>query len=680
MSNLGRSFKVKQPISNYATLLKHIDNVNIESEVFSDYLSEQFSSISNRDEIISFLTFYHWIQLPMPFAEKFFSVFVNSTSIQYISRNQFINGLTILYLGSIELQLELLFKVFDSNADNKIWKEDMKILFIHLLVFTKQLEKERGLSIIDCFFEGNQSMTFQSFAIKSIKINSDCFYLFILLLALNKPFCIESLKYFTLITKKSVEQNHMLNNLSKYYKLIEPTEEYYSYISDVLHIDFAINFELNDLEDFEYSIIECKSLIANPANANTLHSILNTSENSISTNESHLESDADNEINLPFLAKFTEQSLNQSKRCKLIIIGKDAYVLKKESSSQYLYKKIIPLKQVYCEQGSISEEIINNGLSKTTLYPLHIISTVSHLYKDFLLYFKTISLLTTVKDVIESKTNYRKIEDEYMIEQEIDHGSYGQIFKAKHKISNEVYAIKVMNKLNNREQSNSIDCIRNEQYISMFIKEIPHKGIISIHDIYESKGKVYIIQEYIPNGNLYNYIHTHCKKTQEIVLSLFFQLIESILHFQKYGIVHRDLKPENIMLKCSKECTVINAKLIDFGISKIILKEQQLKDLNGTFSYLPPEMFENNPYSHNIDVWGVGLIGYIMLYGYNPFKDETIEKMIKKRVNVKLAFPKFTETKYTMIRNIVITCLETNPVKRPQIETLHQQMMKVLVL
>lgn len=107
------------------------------------------------------------------------------------------------------------------------------------------------------------------------------------------------------------------------------------------------------------------------------------------------------------------------------------------------------------------------------------------------------------------------------------------------------------------------------------------------------------------------------------------------------------------------------------------MREQHLKELNGTFLYLPPEMIEHNTYSLNLDVWSMGLIGYIMIFRSHPCKDDSIEKMLKKRAIGKLSFPKFTERKAVIMRNIIITCLEGNPIKRAQIETIHQQLMKV---
>lgn len=51
-----------------------------------------------------------------------------------------------------------------------------------------------------------------------------------------------------------------------------------------------------------------------------------------------------------------------------------------------------------------------------------------------------------------------------------------------------------------------IRLIKIEKYISLFLKNKPHKGIIPILDVYKTKDQLIIIEEYMPNGNLQSYL------------------------------------------------------------------------------------------------------------------------------------------------------------------------------
>ena len=59
-------------------------------------------------------------------------------------------------------------------------------------------------------------------------------------------------------------------------------------------------------------------------------------------------------------------------------------------------------------------------------------------------------------------------------------------------------------------------------------------------------------------------------------------------------------------------------KIIDFGMSKILPRLKSLRHLCGTPYYTAPEIIRGE-FAHSADLWSVGVIAYVMVYGFPPF-------------------------------------------------------------
>ena len=116
----------------------------------------------------------------------------------------------------------------------------------------------------------------------------------------------------------------------------------------------------------------------------------------------------------------------------------------------------------------------------------------------------------------------------------------------------------------------------------------------------------------------------------------------------RLGIAHRDLKPENFLFETKKEDS--NLKVIDFGMSKILVPEKSTKDNSlmckiqklcpksrthtrcGTPFYISPEVITGN-YGVECDMWSLGCILYCLLCGYPPFFGEDTEETLTMVIN-----------------------------------------------
>ena len=125
---------------------------------------------------------------------------------------------------------------------------------------------------------------------------------------------------------------------------------------------------------------------------------------------------------------------------------------------------------------------------------------------------------------------------------------------------------------------------------------------------------LYILIEYVPEGELFTYIRLiQSLQTKEARLyAAQITLIFEYLHGLK--IVYRDLKPENLLID-----KMGYLKLTDFGFSKII--GNKTYTVCGTPEYLAPEILLQMGYGLGVDWWCMGILIYEMLVGIDPFSD-----------------------------------------------------------
>ena len=149
---------------------------------------------------------------------------------------------------------------------------------------------------------------------------------------------------------------------------------------------------------------------------------------------------------------------------------------------------------------------------------------------------------------------------------------------------------------------------------SKFIAMTSHPNIVKIHHHGEWEGGLYIALEYIKGISLRHYLLSQplsLKKSIQILLEIAYALC----HLHTHGVIHRDLKPENILITEGGQ-----VKVIDFGIAKIIEKNEEKKEgppkVMGTPIYISPEQ-KQDPESvvFGSDIYALGIIGYEMILG-----------------------------------------------------------------
>ena len=116
------------------------------------------------------------------------------------------------------------------------------------------------------------------------------------------------------------------------------------------------------------------------------------------------------------------------------------------------------------------------------------------------------------------------------------------------------------------------------------------------------------------------------------------QILDGLRDLHSQNIAHLDLKPQNVLLTCDV-ITDADIKLCDFGISRLIQKGVEVREILGTPDYVAPEILNYEPISLATDIWSIGVLAYVLLTGYSPFGSDTKQETYLNISQCNLSFP-----------------------------------------
>lgn len=181
------------------------------------------------------------------------------------------------------------------------------------------------------------------------------------------------------------------------------------------------------------------------------------------------------------------------------------------------------------------------------------------------------------------------------------------------------WAVKIIERSNlNRDD---LEDIQQEIKILTRIKEVGgHPNIMTLDDTIETSDRFYLISEHIQGGELFERIVGKVCYTEKEARDTIKILLSAIAYCHDHRIVHRDLKPENLLLTCMEDDS--NIKVADFGLAREVPEGTTLDTVCGTPTYVAPEILEMEGYGLGVDIWSIGIITFILLCGYPPFRSD----------------------------------------------------------
>jgi serine/threonine protein kinase len=255
----------------------------------------------------------------------------------------------------------------------------------------------------------------------------------------------------------------------------------------------------------------------------------------------------------------------------------------------------------------------------------------------------------------------RGVLDDYVIlPRVLGRGAYGEVRECVRIDTRNAYACKTIYK----STMKNINDLRRELDL---LVDIDHPNVIRMVGCYETDDMVHIITERCGGGELFDRIIKYTTEDgcfDEVVASRMIRsLLSAVEYLHENDIVHRDIKPENILL----ETDLVDAdiRLIDFGLSRRHTRDDvHMSRSVGTGYYMSPELLAGR-YDRSTDIWSIGIVTYILLCGYPPFRGDNDEEVYESIKRGKLEFPtRAWSDKSKGARDFIRCTLRRDPRKR----------------
>ena len=244
-------------------------------------------------------------------------------------------------------------------------------------------------------------------------------------------------------------------------------------------------------------------------------------------------------------------------------------------------------------------------------------------------------------------------------------GGMSSVYLARHKISDQLRAIKVLPRKK----------VADKSYLDRFYLEariaasLNHPNVVRIYDICEENGVHFMVMEYAKGEDLLELVTRDGPLKFTDAAKYVAEACEGLKHAHNKDLVHRDIKPANLLLGEDQ-----SVKLLDLGLALVNQDNDESltvlynEKVMGTADYLAPEQAVN---SHAVDlradIYSLGCTLYFLLVGHPPFPKGSLAQRIAKHQSTQPpCLSTLREDVPAQLREIVEAMMCKDPDKRMQ--------------
>uniref|UniRef100_A0A3P8WD34 Doublecortin-like kinase 3 n=1 Tax=Cynoglossus semilaevis TaxID=244447 RepID=A0A3P8WD34_CYNSE len=204
----------------------------------------------------------------------------------------------------------------------------------------------------------------------------------------------------------------------------------------------------------------------------------------------------------------------------------------------------------------------------------------------------------------------------YEIGRVVGDGNFAVVRECRRRGDGQSFALKVIerSKLIGREHM-----MQNELSL---LGSLRHGRIVRLFAHHHTHTHSYLVMELVSGGDLFEAISERGKFSEAEAGLMVSDMSDALHYIHSKSIVHRDLKPENLLVGISGKNDLIFTKNIyylgDFGLAMVVT--EPVFTICGTPTYVAPEILFETGYGVAVDVWALGVILYILLCGFPPFR------------------------------------------------------------
>jgi eukaryotic-like serine/threonine-protein kinase len=203
---------------------------------------------------------------------------------------------------------------------------------------------------------------------------------------------------------------------------------------------------------------------------------------------------------------------------------------------------------------------------------------------------------------------------DYDILLKIADGGMGSVYKARHRITADIVAIKVLPPAT----------AKNPTLLKRFEMEyrtaavLDHPNIVRAIDFCGTGPNPFLVMEYVDGESLGQKVDREGPMPEDQAIRVIAQVCQGLHRAHKQKLIHRDVKPDNVLLTPDGV-----AKLTDLGLVKEVDNEMNLTKTGrglGTPNFMAPEQFRNAKNADiRCDIYSLGATLYTMVTGEAPF-------------------------------------------------------------
>ena len=208
----------------------------------------------------------------------------------------------------------------------------------------------------------------------------------------------------------------------------------------------------------------------------------------------------------------------------------------------------------------------------------------------------------------------------YQIVGKIGQGAMGEVFKAHDPLLNRLIAVKTISGTSPAEGDARKRFLREAQSAA----RLNHPNIITVYDLGEEHGRVYMAMELLEGTDLREIINTRAVTDIGQKLDFMEQVCDGLAYAHTKQIVHRDLKPGNIHVQPSGQI-----KIMDFGLARLGASEMTATGtVMGTPNYMSPEQVRGEKADARSDIFSLGAVFYELLTAHKAFDADSIHAVL----------------------------------------------------
>ena len=213
--------------------------------------------------------------------------------------------------------------------------------------------------------------------------------------------------------------------------------------------------------------------------------------------------------------------------------------------------------------------------------------------------------------IVEIPSWFGIISDQYYYLATIAYGSTSEVGLVRSKRDKEIFVSKHVPKYLVPDVNSCLTEVK-------LLTELKSPGIVHMCNYYDTLEDLVIILKYCEGGDLYQQILDNPVVDEYWISHMIRQILHIVKRCHEQNIVHCDLKLQNFMIKHPNPWSQLI--LIDFGLAKKIVNNQDIVGTFGTTQYMAPEVVEGH-FKYEADVWSIGIIMFMMLSKKVPYRN-----------------------------------------------------------